>query len=166
MGDDEGFAAFVAGQSRRLVAHARYLGVPADEAPDLVQDVLVRCYPRWRRIARADPYAYVARGVTNAAVDRVRRRARRPEVVVPAVPDRGVAAPDTASAAFDEALRLLAVLPQREREVVVLRYFADLTEAQTAEQLRIAVGTVKSTHASALARLRASGPVEIEGRTP
>jgi RNA polymerase sigma-70 factor (sigma-E family) len=166
VGDDEAFTAFVAGQSRRLVAHARYLGVPTDEAPDLVQDVLVRCYPRWRRIAAADPYAYVARGVTNACVDRLRRRGRRPEVVVASVPDTVVAAPDAASAALDEALRLLAVLPQREREVVVLRYFADLTQAQVAEHLGIAVGTVKSTHASALERLRASGLVGLEGRTP
>lgn len=166
MTDDEAFTTFVASQSRRLVAHARYLGVPADEAPDLVQDVLVRCYPRWRRLAAADPYAYVARGVTNAAVDRLRRRARRPEVVVASVPDRMVAPADVASAALDEALRLLAVLPQREREIVVLRYFADLTQAQVADQLGIAVGTVKSTHASALERLRASGLAGLKRRQP
>ena len=162
---DDAFSAFVRVHSRRLVAHAIYLGMPVTQAPDVVQDVLVRCYPRWRRISRDDPYPYVARAVTNAVVDSARSRRRRPETSVAEVPDRPSAAPDLAVAALDEALGLLALLAPRERQVVALRYFADLTEGQVAEQLGIAVGTVKSTHAGALARLRSSGHPALDRST-
>lgn len=159
---DTSFEAFVRTSSARLVTHATYLCGDRWRAQDLVQDVLVRVYPRWARICRDDPYPYVARSVTNAAVDAHRRASRRRETPLEAVPEP-VAADEPGAVELADALDLLAVLTPRERSVVVLRYFQDLTEVQTADVLGIAVGTVKSSHSSAMARLRASGHPAVSG---
>ena len=155
--DDESFEEFVAASSARLFTMARLLtGGHRAEAEDLLQGAYERAYRRWARITRqAEPERYVRQILVNASVDRWRQLRRRPEVPLVIGADTGVA--DTAAAIADRDLlmRGLAVLPARQRAVLVLRYFEDLSEAQTAAMLGCSIGTVKSQAARALARLRA-----------
>lgn len=151
---DAEFTAFVTSNWTRLVRSAHLITGDWHRAHDLVQVAMERCYPRWRSI-RGDPYSYVRRAVVNAHHDWWRRGGHR-ELAVPEVLDGGVA-PDPAvdQARRDAVLRALAGLTRRERCVVVLRFYEDLSEPQTADVLGIAVGTVKSTASRALAKLRA-----------
>jgi RNA polymerase sigma-70 factor (sigma-E family) len=155
--DDSSFDDFVAGSSARLFTMARLLtGGHRAEAEDLLQGAYERAYRRWGRISRrADPERYVRQILVNASIDRWRRLRRRPETPLTASQaDPGAA--DTAAAVADRDLLLrgLAALPPRQRAVLVLRYFEDLSEAQTALTLGCSVGTVKSQAARGLARLR------------
>lgn len=154
---DASFEEFVAGSSAHLFTLARLLtGGHRAEAEDLLQVAYERAYRHWRRISRReDPERYVRQILINASVDRWRRLRRRPEEPMrfpggePSVADRAAEVADR-----DLLLRGLARLPVRQRAVLVLRYFEDLTEAQTAATLGCSVGTVKSQSARALARLR------------
>ena len=154
---DASFEEFVAGSSSRLFGLARLLtGGNRAEAEDLLQGAFERAYWHWRRISRrGNPERYVRQMLVNASVDRWRRLRRRPEEPLrlaggdPAAPD-----PATEVADRDLLMRGLRALPARQRAVLVLRYFEDLSEAQTAGILGCSVGTVKSQAAAALARLR------------
>jgi RNA polymerase sigma-70 factor (sigma-E family) len=155
--DDPSFEDFVAGSSARLFTMARLLsGGNRAEAEDLLQGAYERAYRRWGRISRrADPERYVRQILVNASVDRWRWLRRHPEIpLLVSHADPGAA--DTAAAVADRDLLLrgLAALPPRQRAVLVLRYFEDLSEAQTAMMLGCSVGTVKSQAARGLARLR------------
>ncbi len=156
--DDASFEEFVAGSSARLFTMARLLtGGHRAEAEDLLQGAFERAYRRWGRISRrADPEPYVRQILVNASVDRWRRLRRHPEAPLAVTGfDPGTA--DTAAVADrDLLLRGLAALAPRQRAVLVLRYFEDLSEAQTATMLGCTVGTVKSQTARGLARLRES----------
>ncbi len=130
------------------------------DAEDLLQTVLERAYRRWRRICRTgDPARYVRQMLVNAAADRWRVLRRRPEQ--PLDPDdspplAAFARPDEATALADQDLlwRALARLPPGQRAVLVLRYYEDLTEAQTAAVLGCSVGSVKTQAFRALTKLR------------
>jgi RNA polymerase sigma-70 factor (sigma-E family) len=118
------------------------------DAKDLAQDALVRAFGRWETVrAYADPSAWVARVVTNLAFDQWRRRRlfRRLPVA-----SREQSVPD------DHVDLYLALdsLPRRQRQVVVLRYLADQSEAATAEALGCSVGTVKQHASRGLKSLR------------
>lgn len=159
--DDVSFESYVAGVSGRLFTMALLLSRQhRAEAEDLLQDVLERAYRRWGRITRnGDPDAYVRQMMINAAIDRWRRaRHRREEPLV--IEGGPIAGRDQASdiADRDMLLRALAELPPRQRAVLVLRYFEDLTEAQTAVILGCTIGAVKSQASRALARLRSITP--------
>jgi RNA polymerase sigma-70 factor (sigma-E family) len=155
--DDRSFEDFVAGSSARLFTTAKLLtGGHRAEAEDLLQVAYERAYRHWARISRrADPERYVRQILVNASVDRWRRLRRRPEAPLTVGSDPAAAA-DTAAAVADRDLLLrgLAALPPRQRAVLVLRYYEDLSEAQTATMLGCSVGTVKSQAARGLARLR------------
>lgn len=154
---EQAFDAFVASAGPRLLRTAHLLTGDRGLAEDLLQDVLARTWLRWSRVEA--PEAYVRRGLVNAQRNTWRRRAPRPAADPgPAV---DVAADTVRVDAVARALRELSV---RERQVVVWRYWADLTEAQTAAELGIAVGTVKSTAHRALAKLRASEHLTAEDR--
>ena len=145
-----GFEEWVAARRPALMRTAYLLTGDPHDAEDLVQTSLVKVVPVWGRVA-GDPEAYVRRVLVTTNVSRWRRRRWR-EVHTDAVPERVAAAPPT-----DEGLALrdaMAKLPPRQRAVVVLRYYEDLTERQTADVLGVAVGTVKSQARDALARLR------------
>ena len=155
--DDSSFEDFVAGSSARLFTMARLLtGGNRAEAEDLLQGAYERAYRRWGRITRrADPERYVRQILVNASVDRWRRIRRHPEIPL-TVSGADPRTADTAAAVADRDLLLrgLAALPPRQRAVLVLRYFEDLSEAETATMLGCSVGTVKSQSARGLARLR------------
>ena len=157
--DDSSFEDFVEGSSARLFTMARLLtGGNRAEAEDLLQGAYERAYRRWGRISRrADPERYVRQILVNASVDRWRWRRRHPEAPLLAS-GPGPVTMDTATAVADRDLLLrgLAGLPPRQRAVLVLRYFEDLSEAETAVLLGCSVGTVKSQAARGLARLRES----------
>lgn len=165
---DEDFTAFVLARSGRLVHIARMLCGDAALAEDLVQTALEKAYLRWDRIELSDPFGYVRQAVVNQHLSWLRRRTWRE------LPSGGatelaqelswyVADP---GADVDRQLAVVAALAnltRRERAVVVLRFVEDLTELQTAATLGVAVGTVKSTAARALKKLR-SAP-QLTGNT-
>jgi len=130
------------------------------DAEDLLQTVLERAYRRWRRICRSgDPAPYVRQMLVNASVDRWRLLRRRPEQPLDA-DDRttpaGFCGPDRSASSADQDLlrHALAGLPAGQRAVLVLRYYEDLTEAQTAAVLGCSVGSVKTQTSRALVKLR------------
>ncbi|WP_232678149.1 SigE family RNA polymerase sigma factor [Nocardioides sp. R-C-SC26] len=155
--DDGDFAAYVQESWPALVRSAVFLGCTPHEAEDIAQTTLVRCYAAWPRVVRADNRtAYVYRMLLNCLRDSRRRRwwGERPTEHLPHDP---TPAPDAMSVVdtADAVHRALAGLGKPHRDVVVLRYFAGLTEAETAEALGVPAGTVKSRLSRSLARLAA-----------
>lgn len=126
-------------------------------AEDLLQATLVKAYVQWNRVRRADsPDAYIRRMLLNELLAGKRRETRREgrTRLVP-VPAPTPAGPDAALERMDLWAHLQA-LPPRQRAVVVLRYYEDLSEADIAAILQIAPGTVKSQASAALRSLRAT----------
>jgi RNA polymerase sigma-70 factor (sigma-E family) len=152
------FEEYVAARYRSLVRTAYLLTGNHHDAEDLVQATLVKLVGGWRRIADR-PDAYVRRAMVNEHVSRWRKHRGR-EVVVEHTPELGHHHDVDATLSLQAAL---AGLAPRQRAVLVLRYFEDLTERETAELLGISVGTVKSQARDALARLRASGLADEVG---
>jgi RNA polymerase sigma-70 factor (sigma-E family) len=152
---DGGFEEFVRARSAGLLRSAYLLcGGDPGAAEDLLQDVLERMYPKWRRISR-DPEGYARAALANAAANRWRRKSRRvAEAPLESAAPRGVAGPEREVTDRDLVVRALAALPPRTRAVLVLRFFHDLSEAQTAAALGCGAGTVKSQTSRGLARLR------------
>ncbi|HCB05993.1 MAG TPA: SigE family RNA polymerase sigma factor [Nocardioides sp.] len=149
----DGFDEFATAAWPRLLRSAYLLTGDHHLAEDLTQTALVRTYAHWRRVRRADALAYSRRVLVNLNIDRIRRR--HGTVEVGEQPLATVSArPDTRVDERDEAVRLLRTLTARERQVVVLRHYFDLSEAEVAHELGVAKGTVKSTLARALAKLR------------
>ncbi len=155
-GDRDGdFTAFVVERRRVLLRTAYLLCGNWNQAEDVVQIALAKLYVAWPRVQReAGADAYARQIVVRTAVDEWRRPWRR-EVsgrgaLLAEVPDRG-----GRDVAGELALRsALTGLPRRQRQVVVLRYWSGLSVAETAADLRISEGTVKSCTSRALARLQ------------
>jgi RNA polymerase sigma-70 factor (sigma-E family) len=151
--DEQSYAEFAGAQWMRLVRSAVLLGASVHEAEDLAQATLLQCHLSWGRVEAADNRdAYVSRILLNALRASRRRRwwGERPS---PGVPDSAVADRSEDVAAELTIRTALGRLSQGQREVVVLRYFAMLTEQQVADTLSIAPGTVKSRLSRALAQL-------------
>ena len=146
----ESFEEYVAGRRAALLRTAYLLTGQHADAEDLVQLALVKAAPHWRRICD-DPEPYVRKILAREATNRWRRRRWR-EVSTDVLPE----SPEGAADPTDRELlrQALMRLSPRQRAVVVLRYFDDLTEQQTAEVLGIGLGTVKSHGRDAMARLR------------
>jgi RNA polymerase sigma-70 factor (sigma-E family) len=150
--DDAGFRSFVLTHRQALLRTAYLLTGDRGHAEDLVQTALLKTCRHWRRVAgRGDPAAYVRRVLVTTATS-WRRRLLTTEQVMDAVPEQ--AHHDRHAERSDEVIEALRALPPRMRAVVVLRYYEDRTEAQTAELLGCSVGTVKTQSSRALARLR------------
>jgi RNA polymerase sigma-70 factor (sigma-E family) len=145
------FDDFVIGRSPTLLRTAVLLVGDRAEAEDLVQGVFERLYVAWPRIT--DPAAYAHRALIHATHSGWRRRARRPETPL-ADHDAAVPGHDDQLADRDRLMRALAQLPPRQRAVIVLRYFEDLSEVQIAAALKCSTGTVKSHASRGLATLR------------
>lgn len=148
-----GFRAFVDGRSATLLRAGWLLTGDWGLAEDLVQTALMAVWPRWAQLS-GDPEAYVRRVMLSTFL-RWKRRRWNGET-----PTAALAEPHSAIDVFgqvDDSSGLtaaLALLPARQRAAVVLRYFLDLSEAQTAQAMGCAPGTVKSHTAKALSRLR------------
>ncbi|NYI05870.1 SigE family RNA polymerase sigma factor [Allostreptomyces psammosilenae] len=148
------FEEFVAAHGPRLLRVAWLLTGDAHQAEDLLQTVLARVWPKWRRIAHGNPEAYVRKAMVHTHASWWRRRWRG-EVPHGELPDR--AGPEDAFEAVHLERSLAAAvrsLPVRQRAVVVLRYFEDLSVEETARVLGCRPGTVKSQAAKALRVLR------------
>ena len=156
------FTEFVAGYQGKMVRLAELLTGDRGRAEDLAQDGFAKAYAAWDRIRAGDPAAYVRRCIINANTDFWRRRIRYEEPS-PQIPERFVQLDlAAASAARDLVLRALAKLTSRERSVLALRFYLDLTELQIAQELGISPGTVKSASSRALAKLRADAELRSE----
>ena len=166
------FEEFVLGRQAALFRTAFLLTGDRGHAEDLLQGALERTYQHWQRVAAAgNPDAYVRRIVVNLANDRWRSRRH--------VVEQGLDAAATASVrdwqaeqveSRDLVVRALRRVPVRMRTVLVLRYFEELSEAETAAVMGCSVGTVKSQAARGLERLRAAispepGTAEITTRS-
>ena len=151
------FEEFVGARRAALLRTAYLLTGSTDDAEDLVQVALINAVPKWGRIAD-NPEPYVRRILARESVSRWRGRRWR-EVHTDVIPE-----PGATSDGVDDRLALqsaLAALAPRQRAVIVLRYYEDLTERETAEALGISVGTVKSQARDALARLRVGALAEV-----
>jgi RNA polymerase sigma-70 factor (sigma-E family) len=151
---DHGFDAFVRDHARSLARSAFLLTGDRQLAEDLVQTALAKVALRWSRVvAGGDPAPYVRVVVVRTAIA-WRRRRWHSEVPTSPVPDAASRDAVTAVAARDRLQRALQLVPPRQRAAVVLRFYEDLTEADTARVMGCSVGTVKSQTAKALSRLR------------
>jgi RNA polymerase sigma-70 factor (sigma-E family) len=151
------FHDFVAARRASLFRAAVLLGFPLQDAEDLVQSTLTKALRSWRAVQRADhPDAYVYRILINTAHDQ-RKRHWRGEIPTAALPERHERASGHTTGIA--VRRALAAMSKDHREVLVLRYFLDLSERDTAEALGVAPGTVKSRTARALALLAADESV-------
>ena len=156
MTDEDRFAElekFIQERGHNLLRQAVLLAGSREAGEDLLQEALVRLLRHWSKI-EGDPEGYVRRTLYNLATDRWRRKKRRPEVVQAEPP-----AETRDDAATDVDLRMqlveaLSLLPAQQRAVLVLRYFADASEAEAAAVLGCSVGSVKSATSRGLARLR------------
>ena len=149
----------LAHRTRALLRTAFLLTGDAEAARDLLQSALERVMPRLGRIRDAHAIEAYLRATMATTASNQRRRMWQRETPMAVIPERGWTDP---TGVFDTRLTVLAALqtlPAEQRVVLVLRFYDDLTEAQTAELLGIAVGTVKSRTSRALAALRASGLV-------
>lgn len=154
----EEFEAWVQARGAALARTAYLLTGDLHHAEDLVQDTLARVAQHWTRLERtASVDAYARKALHHLAIDRWRRRSVRPREI----PHEG--RPEVAGAAPDVERRLLlrdalARLTPKQRAVLSLRFYDDLTEVQAAAVLGCSVSTVKSQTRQALVRLRAVAP--------
>lgn len=158
---DAEFSEFMLGCWPRLVRLGYALTGDRGLGEDLAQTALAKAYASWPRVARAgNPDAYVRKIVVNASRDGFRRR-RVDEVLTGSLPDvmtGELTAHEQRSALFAALMKL----PAGQRAVVVLRYWLDLTETETAAAIGCSVGNVKSQASRALAKLRLSAELTDE----
>ena len=156
MDGEREFAGFVRNHTATLLRTAYLLTGDGLAAEELVQDTLVRLYPKWQLVETAEaPLAYVRRSLANAFVNHTRRASRR-ETAVEFLPER----PDDHDLPGqlddrDQLWSLLAELPERQRAALVLRFFHDLADDEIGSALGCRVGTVRSLVSRGLGQLRA-----------
>ncbi|MCQ4084499.1 SigE family RNA polymerase sigma factor [Streptomyces sp. RB6PN25] len=150
------FTAYVRNRGPVLLRTARSMTANPSDAEDLLQTALAKTYLAWDRIADHGALdGYVRRTLVNTRTSQWRKR-RVDEFACEQLPEIGPSTPDTAEqqAQRDALWRAVSRLPSRQRAMVVLRYFEDLSEVQTAQVLGVSVGTVKSAVSRALVKLR------------
>ena len=160
--DRQAFQEFTAAHGARLFRTAYFLaGGDWHLAEDLTQDTLVKVFVAWRRVSKVEnPAAYAQTVLTRTFISQ-RRRKRSAEQPIAEPPERVIE--DVDSAVRLTLLAELANLSAKDRAVVVLRYWEDLSDAQTAALLGCSASTVRSQAARALAKLRASGVLAEAG---
>lgn len=147
----EGLDTLVAERGSALLGTAVLLTGSRAAGEDLLQAALERLMRSWSKVGGGHEQ-YLRKTMYHLAIDQWRRRRRRPEVLIDFEPP----GQEDATAAYDqrdELSRALALLPPRQRAVLVLRYWEQLSEADTAEMLGCSLGTVKSSASRGLARL-------------
>ncbi|MFJ1590212.1 SigE family RNA polymerase sigma factor [Kitasatospora albolonga] len=151
------FSAYVRARGPVLLRTARSLTANPCDAEDLLQTALAKTYVAWERIEDHRALdGYVRRALLNTRTSQWRKR-KVDEFACEELPEQGGApAPDPAEqqSLHDAMWRAVLKLPDRQRAMVVLRYYEDLSEAQTAEVLGVSIGTVKSAVSRALGKLR------------
>ncbi|MCC5032280.1 SigE family RNA polymerase sigma factor [Streptomyces sp. WAC 00631] len=151
------FTSYVRARGPVLLRTARSLTPDPCDAEDLLQTALTKTYVAWERIQDHRALdGYVRRALINTRTSQWRKR-RIDEFACAELPEREAApGPDPAEQQVlrDAMWRAVMRLPDRQRAMVVLRYYEDLSEARTAEVLGVSVGTVKSAVSRALAKLR------------
>lgn len=149
------YKAFVENRAQALLRYGFVLTGNADDAADLLQEGLVRLRGAWERVAnKDDPEGYVRKIMARQHISMWRRRRR--EHLVGSVPERYHDDRGLERAERDPRLwEALTALPRRQRAVLVLRYYEDLSDEEIARTLGISRGTVRSQAARALGKLRA-----------
>ncbi|MFS4108627.1 SigE family RNA polymerase sigma factor [Streptomyces sp. PD-S100-1] len=152
------FASYMRARQPTLLRAARSLTANPADAEDLLQTALTKTYVAWERIEDHRALdGYVRRALLNTRTSQWRKR-RVDEFACDELPEpetmAGTADPAEQQALRDAMWRAIAKLPNRQRAMVVLRYYEDLSEVQTAEVLGVSVGTVKSAVSRALGKLR------------
>jgi RNA polymerase sigma-70 factor (sigma-E family) len=162
----EAFREYVVGRSPALLRTAYLLTGHRGDAEDLLQTALAKTYLAWDRIRDRDALdGYVRRVMVNTQTSWWRRR-KLDEHPTDVLPEGRTQRDATDDVALHDALwTALAGLPKRQRAMVVLRYYEDLSEAETADVLGVSVGTVKSTTSRALMKLRESSGLRDDPRT-
>ncbi len=155
---DEAITALYAAHYRSLVRIAAFLLHDVGTAEEVVQDAFVELHGHWRRLREPERAGAYLR---QAVVNRSRSRLRHQKVVDRHAPMPGPHAPSAEYGAIGalertEVIAALRALPARQREVIVMRYYADLSEAQIAEAMGISPGAVKSHASRGLAALRST----------
>lgn len=156
-GADEAVTQLYVAHYRSLVRLAALLLRDAGAAEEVVQDAFVAMHAAWRRLRDPDlALAYLRRSVVNRSRSALRHRSVVARHAARPAPD-AASAEHAAMLAIEhaEVLAALRALPVRQREVLVLRYYADLTEADIADALGISRGAVKSHASRGMAALRA-----------
>jgi RNA polymerase sigma-70 factor (sigma-E family) len=156
-----GYDEYVAARSARLLRTAYLLTRDWALAEDLLQTALAKAWLAWRRI-EVDPDRYVRAVLVNTYASWWHRRWTG-ETPTERLPEHTGADPHAGYDERDALWRALGRLPRRQRAVVVLRYFDDLSEAETARVLGCSVGNVKSQASRALAKLRVDESLRPEG---
>jgi len=146
---------FLAERGDRLLRTAIALTGSRDAGEDLLQAGLERMFRNWRRV-NGDPEAYLRRTLANLATDGWRRNGRwRGYLGLARAADDGYLPDGTSHVDLrDQLARLLVQLPPRQRAAIVLRYWEELSEAETATIMGCSAGTVKSATSRGLQRLR------------
>lgn len=158
MSDEEAFRAWAAERQLGLLRTATLVTGDRHRAEDLVQEALTKVALRWRRLQDSNPEAYARRIIVRDNISLWRKHRR--EVLVDATPALHPSRPDETAGTERRLLldQALQTLTPRQRAVIVLRYYDDLTEKAAAEALGVSVGTVKSQTHLALRRLRDAAP--------
>ncbi len=147
-----GFDEFVAARSGRLLRTAFLLTHDEPLAEDLLQTALTKAWFAWDRI-EGEPEPYVRKVIVNTYVSWWRRK-WNDERPTEHLPESSLGGHDETASTSHDLWVALSRLPKRQRAVVVLRYFEDLSEAETARLMDCSVGTVKSQTSKAFAKLR------------
>lgn len=161
---DAEFAEWMTARLPALMRTAYLLTGGQHAAEDLVQTTLTKMYLAWDRIAGEEHVdAYARRALINEHRSNWRRATRRPEVLFEQVLDTAIPA-ITYDGEREAVWRYVQGLPPRQRAVVVLRFYEDMSELEIARVLGISTGTVKSQTSRALASLRSYVPAREEDR--
>ncbi|WP_254716001.1 SigE family RNA polymerase sigma factor [Actinomadura sp. WMMB 499] len=153
--DDESFVEFVAARGNALLRTAALLCGAGQDAEDMLQTALEKAYRHWGRLdADTDPEPYVRRILVNQMISRARRWKVLREIHMARLPETPVMSPHHSVELRGALMDELRKLGPRQRAVLVLRFWEDLSEAETARVLGCSVGTVKSQASRGLARLR------------
>jgi RNA polymerase sigma-70 factor (sigma-E family) len=152
--DRTDFESWLVAREPALHRLAHLLTGDVHSAQDLVQTTLAKLYLAWDRLDdREHIDAYARRILVNEHRSAWRRPWRRRELVTDALPE-GVEAVEQYDGTREAVWRFVSTLPPRQRAVIVLRYYEQLTEVETADVLGVSVGTVKSQASRAIAALR------------
>lgn len=149
---DPDFAAYVAARQEQLLRAATLMCGDVHQAQDLLQEAMIKLALRWDEVRNGHPDAYVRRILYHDSVSWWRKLRR--ERLTDTLPETADPDPTDTWVTSRQVHEVLQQMPARQRAVLILRYFEDLTEAQTAEVMEISVGTVKSQAHRGFVRMR------------